>query len=251
MSSLNFLTDTHLAVQKQRVAAQVRQTHLKRNDSYDPDTEWVIVDLTSLEEKVEKCMAEIIGQHPAWPWLKGIKGIGYENVAKVIGYIDKWGIENIPNISKLWKLSGYAVENGHAPKRIKGQKITYYAELRMLLWRLASSLLRARGVYYDCYCDYKAKLQERFAKEGRAIVPASELPKDEKKKRYEDENTISEGHVHYMALRKMIKLFIANLWLVWREAEGLPVTNPYAIDMMGHSNFIDPWSLVDKKPKGS
>ncbi len=77
-------------------------------------------------------------------------------------------------------------------------------------------------------------------------MPATKLPKDKNGKRYEPEGIISAGHVHNQALRKMIKLFLACLWLKWREAEGLPVTKPYAIDKLGHNSYIDPWEMVDR-----
>jgi len=57
---------------------------------------------------------------------------------------------------------------------------------------------------------------------------------------------ISEGHIHNMALRKMIKLFLVCLWVVWREEEGLSVTKPYAIDRLGHNSYIGPWEMVDR-----
>ena len=57
---------------------------------------------------------------------------------------------------------------------------------------------------------------------------------------------IAEGHVHNQAMRKMVKLFLACLWLTWREAEGLPVAKPYAIDQLGHDSYIAPWDMVDR-----
>ncbi|GAJ19172.1 unnamed protein product [marine sediment metagenome] len=54
------------------------------------------------------------------------------------------------------------------------------------------------------------------------------------------------GHLDAMAVRKMIKLFLACLWLVWREAEGLPTRSPYAIEKQGHSSVISPWEMTDR-----
>jgi hypothetical protein len=77
------------------------------------------------------------------------------------------------------------------------------------------------------------------------IVPAASLPKVDGKKT-ETDKYISEGHIHNMALRKMIKLFLACLWLTWREGLGLSITKPYAIEKLGHKSFIDPWEMADK-----
>lgn len=47
-------------------------------------------------------------------------------------------------------------------------------------------------------------------------------------------------HVDKRAKRRVVKLFLSHLWHVWREMEGLPVTKPYPIDVLGHSRFIKP-----------
>ncbi|GAH38224.1 unnamed protein product, partial [marine sediment metagenome] len=99
----------------------------------------------------------------------------------------------------------------------------------------------------DYYLKEKDKYYQRYENEGVEIIPAANLPKDKDGKRHEPEGIISEGHIHNQSMRKMIKLFLACLWLVWREAEGLPMTKPYPIDKLGHNSFIIPWEMIDKK----
>jgi len=136
-------------------------------------------------------------------------------------------------------------------------------------WRLASSLRRARGKFYQYYIQEKDKYTERFENQGykvlatpqgrwmclncgaswnkqREITPCCANPRIEKRLREEPAGVIWKGHLDAMALRKAIKLFLACLWLVWRDAEGLPVTRPYALDRLGHNSFIDPWEMTDK-----
>ncbi|MBA7647957.1 hypothetical protein ES703_55736 [subsurface metagenome] len=141
---------------------------------------------------------------------------------------------------------GFSVEDGVAPKRSKGGgKLSYNSQLRSMCWRLGSSLLRAKGKFYNYYLKEKDKYQQKYENQGIKIVSATSLPKSEGK-RYEPSNMISEGHVHNQAMRKMIKLFLAGLWVIWREAEGLPITKPYAIDKLGHNSYIDPWEMTDR-----
>ncbi len=66
----------------------------------------------------------------------------------------------------------------------------------------------------------------------------------------------SSGSVHCLTVKNHIIYTGRNgkfawsgnclLWVVWREAKGLPVTEPYAIAHMGHSpaSKIDPWDMV-------
>ena len=47
-------------------------------------------------------------------------------------------------------------------------------------------------------------------------------------------------HVHLRAIRRMAKIWLSHLWVVWREAEGLPVSQPWVIEHGGHSDYIAP-----------
>ncbi len=259
LNTLGVAVDTGLMIENARVRLQVRQSHLKRQHRKDPVADKLLLEVGGLEETIDKMVSDLLNQHPAYPWFSQIKGVGKENIGKVIGLID---IEKADTISSLWKFAGYAVDpDGHAPRRVKGKKLEYNARLRTMCWRMASSLLRAKGSYYKYYLAQKELLEIRKKNEGFSIVPASKLPRKKiakrgsdgevqiKDKREESLHVISEGHIHNMALRKMIKLFLSHLWLVWREEAGLPLTKPYAIDRMKHNSFIPPYEMVDKKMK--
>ena len=182
------------------------------------------------------------------------------------------------HISDMWAFTGYGLDGDHkAMKPKKGEVLAYNSELRSMWWRLGNSLLKA-GLRQRCskcgkvvsresakshlcvgaefiplgvskfaeyYLTEKAKYIQRFLNEGWKIIPASQLPKKDGKK-HEPDGIISEGHIHNMALRKMLKRFQACLFLVWREAEGLPPTLPYAIDKLGHNGLVSPWAMVDE-----
>jgi len=242
MDILSTLVDATLAVEKIRVRTQVRQSHLRLQDKDDPETDALLEKLKDTEEYIDDRVANILKGHPAYPWFSRVKGVGKENIGKVVGLVD---IERASTISALWKFAGFSVENGKSPKRQKGEKLTYNSQLRSMCWRLATSLLKAKGKFYDYYCTQKDNYYEKYTQRGMSIVPATSLPKKNGNK-VETEEIISEGHVHNQALRKMIKLFLACLWLEWREAEGLPVTAPYAIDKLGHDSLIQPEEMVDR-----
>lgn len=245
LSSLAAMTDAALSIEKLRVSSEVRLSHLAKQGRQDPETKELHSKLEELEKFVDGRVAHLIQGHPAYPWFSQVKGIGKENIAKVVAPVD---IEKANTISSLWKFAGFSVEDGEAPKRRKGGKLEYNSQLRSMCWRLGSGLLRARGKFYEYYEKEKAKYLEEFKNRGISIVPSSALPMKDGK-RYEPEGVKSEGHIHNMALRKMIKLFLACLWLVWREYEGLSVTKPYVIERLGHNSFIDPWKMVDRQEK--
>lgn len=245
MDTLSAMVDASLVIEKLRVASQVRQSHLGLQGRQDPETAELYRRINDLEEYVDGRVAILIAGHPAYNWFSKVKGIGKENIGKVVAPID---IDRAGTISSLWAFAGFAPdpETGKAMRRVKGGgKLTYNSQLRSMCWRLGSSLLRAKGKFYQYYNHQKDRYTEQFTNRGIRIVPATSLPKKDGK-RYEPEDIISEGHLHNMAMRKMIKLFLGCLWLTWREAEGLPLTEPYAIGILGHDSFIKPWEMTDK-----
>lgn len=242
-ASLPVMVDTALAIERLRVASEIRQSHLALQGKHDPETDEMHRRLKELEDFVDGRVADLIEGHPAFPWFSRVKGVGRENIGKVVGLVD---IRKCSHVSSLWKFAGFSVEDGVAPKLRKGGgKLEYNSKLRSMCWRLGQSLMRAKGKFYDYYLKEKDKYYQRYENQGVKIVPATSLPTRDGK-RYEPDGVISEGHVHNQALRKTIKLFLACLWVVWREAEGLPITKPYAIDQLGHNSYIDPLEMVDR-----
>jgi len=315
-STLPFLVDSMLNIEKTRVRTQVRSSHLKLRQEVDPRTEQVLDLLRVAEEKIDKWVAEELKYHPAYPWFSRIKGIGNENIAKVIGFID---IKKARTISSLWKFAGMDVVHsevsrekqlteindsieglrkkledlqkksmkkaeeisadgtrmtpivigeliadigsklesditpvirGRAPRREKGEKLTFNSELRVMCFRLAGSFLKAQGKYAEFYYKEKKKLISRYENEGKKIIPTLELTK-KNGKFFEPVGVISENHVHMQAMRKMIKLFLSHLWIVWRKAEKLPITEPYAYSVLGHTrhDYITPEDMIEKPEK--
>lgn len=51
---------------------------------------------------------------------------------------------------------------------------------------------------------------------------------------------VAPGHRNMDAMRYMIKLFLAHLWVVQRTLEGLPIRDPYVLAKLGHTNIISP-----------
>jgi len=239
-----FLINAVLAIEKLRVAAQVRQSHLKLQGRSDKETDDLLEEMIKLEEYADGRVAYLIQDHAAYPWFSRVKGIGKENIGKVVGLID---IAKAGTVSALWKFAGYSVDNGVAPKRVKGGgKLAYNSRLRSMCWRLGNSLIKFQGCFRELYLKEKKGYYEKYARNGIDVVPASQLPKDKDGKRYEPPHMISEGHVHNQALRKMIKLFLSCLWVVWREAENLPTRPTYVEEKMGHTHIVSPWEMVDK-----
>lgn len=83
---------------------------------------------------------------------------------------------------------------------------------KAVMWNVTEQFIKGRTPYYRPMYDYgKKRLRELHPK----------MIKVNSKKRYND------GHINDMAKRKIRKEFLKQLWLKWREFEGLPITEKW------------------------
>ena len=91
-----------------------------------------------------------------------------------------------------------------------GQTANWNPFFKTLCWKIGESFTKAGGHYRGVY------------DEARAYADAKNPE-------------LSKGQNFARAKRKAIKRFLSDLWLNWRELEGLPVRDPYVFDKMGHT----------------
>jgi len=183
--------------------------------------------LKQMQKHVEKIMTYCGKEICCWDWLVGIHGIGAPTAAKILAQIDD--IALFDNISKLWRFAGLAVIDGKAEKNQKGEKSHFNRQLKSEIWVAAGCIIKAqKSQYLDIYYEEKSRL--------RSVHPES-ITVDGKTK-------YNDAHINNMAIRKMEKLLLSHLWLIWREGEGLPVSEPYAIaHMPTHTHYIEPYAI--------
>ena len=101
--------------------------------------------------------------------------------------------------------SEYTDKDGEVQKKMG---ITFNPFLKTkLVGVLGPSFLRAGdNPYRMIYDDYKHRIQN--------------MPVHAEK---------TKGHIHNMAIRYMVKRFLADLYIAWRTVEGLPVADEYSV----------------------
>lgn len=127
-------------------------------------------------------------------------------------------------ISKWWAFMGRHTVEGVMPKRKKGTVANWSTPGRTLGYQIGEQINRQ-----GADSPYKRFLLERKAKH---------------QKNHPD---WSKGHVHNAAKNEAIKLFLSHFWVVAHEIEGLPVSEPYAGAIMGHTNIVDPFFWAKEK----
>ncbi len=185
------------------------------------------------EEKMAKVIAKLVQQHPLWDaFLDGVRGCGPLMSAVILS---EFNIHKAERISQFWAYAGLDVaSDGRGRGRYtehlvdvtytdKGGKeatrkgITFNPFLKTkLVGVLATCFLKQPAEeckYRKVYDDYKHRLENHPAHQDK-----------------------SKGHRHNMAMRYMIKIFLQDLWLAWRELEGLPVTPTYQEAVLGHKH---------------
>jgi hypothetical protein len=187
----------------------------------------------SIHEKA--ILAELRGERIWSEFLLGVRGVGPLMGGVILSEID---ITKCNSISALWAYCGLDVvvttdektgeikEEGRSKKSHHLKPKTYidregavketvgitfnpFLKTKMV-GVLGTSFLRSGGPYKDIYDGYKYRLQNH--------------PKHKDK---------TKLHKHNMAVRYMIKFFLADLWTKWREIEGLEVRGSYAEDKLG------------------
>lgn len=197
--------------------------------NYDPALE---EEFLTAREALEKQMLKLLTEYAeasapeVWEWLRSIKGIGPTVAARLIAEIDD--IAKFDNVSKLWRFCGWAVIEGEAEHLKAGEKAHFSRGAKQASFQALDQFIRQQTpLYSDIYYQEKARLREQH-------------PEPEKAEKGPFKMAYTDAHIHRMACRKMVKIFLSHLWQVWREAEGLPVTLPYAMQIMNHTGIILP-----------
>ena len=172
-----------------------------------------------------------LGEFPVYTqFLKPIKGIGSAMAGVIVSEID---IHKAKYPSSLWKYAGLDVApNGEGRSRRKvhlvEQKyidgegdemtkmgITFNPFLKTkLVGVLAGCLIKAGNVEYgEVYRNYKHRIENNPAHIEK-----------------------TKGHRDNMAKRYMIKIFLIDLYKIWRKLEGLEVHPDYHEAKLGHKH---------------
>jgi hypothetical protein len=195
---------------------------------YNPEVSLELLDqLKGLEKEHLKRIRGMLKLEPIYTgYLSKIKGVGPSIAAALVSEIGDPG--RFDTISALWSYCGLEVRDGKARKRTKGEKANWNSKLRMFsVGRLVPQFIKLKG-NCDCfgrklYDQYKAFYVER------------------------DTGTITLGHIENRARRKVAKVFLSCLWVAWRTIKGMPISEPYAADRLGHTHLVTPadWAGAD------
>lgn len=182
------------------------QRHYAKTPSAQPEDETEaqayshVQDLIAYSEECKrreafflKKMVAIAKTLPCASWATSVEGIGMPSFAELIG--ETYDLNNFPHWRKLWRYLGLAVNEstGKAERGEVGKKLPYAPRRKALvLGIMADCIIRAKGT--NKYLAYYNSEKQRYLSEGKGS---------------------SAGHRNKMAKRRMMKLFIRDLWCNW------------------------------------
>jgi len=216
------------------------------------------------ERDLLRVLTERIARHPTWPWLVRVRGLGPSLSARLLARLE---IDRAPTPSSFWSYCGLAtvaaqlyrcsecgyelslpagrnLRSAHRvpgserpcdgaleaigegtrrvaqPRPSRGESAPYDREAKKLCYLIGTSFVRQGDAYRRYYNEQRARLD---------VSKRDWIPRRR----------------HLTALRMTEKLFLAHLWLVWREQLGLPVTAPYADSRDDAAPAPRPWAMVD------
>ncbi len=190
-------------------------------------------------------MNTLIGRHPTWPWLRGVRGIGSVLSARLLARLD---LTRAPSPASFWAYCGLgtvAAESlvcdrcGAQVFVAPGTRVAApHAPLGGGKGRCAG-VLRRHGVAEDVrVAQGRPRRGERapYDMEAKTICyligvsfvrcggPYRDVYDERKVHLAEAHPEWPAKRVHLAAVRATVKRFLADLWVAWHEAEGAPAT---------------------------
>jgi hypothetical protein len=234
-----------------------RQDAVKRGKTniFSIETEQLNLERFDVEGCIKHGVRQMVEEGPIagaiWFWVTSIKGMGTGYLgARVLVLIDQPGG---PRVSNLWSYAGIGVHNG---KGVRGSGGKYNRKLKTVLMgekQIAHQfILQRTSPYREEYDKYRGRLERTYDPTCNycgALGYLHELDNGRKSWRCTDgcpkvpnEYLIkwTPGHIGYMAKRKISKLFLQHLWVLWRIQLGLPLSEPYVFKDGSHASYIPP-----------
>ena len=230
---LGILADVLDDLEKVRIANENRVRQLTRTEA-DSDGEERGFGLTLDNPMVKKLVTSVealaqaekdatanlqkaMKAHPLGPWVKSQAGVGEKQAARLLATIGDpfWNdLHDRPRtVSELWAFCGYAVHDGHAQARRRGERSNWSADAKMRTYLISVSCVKQSAE--------KSKYR-RVYDEGRAKYADAVHPHDCKRcgpagKPALAGSPLSAGHQHNRAIRLISKELLKDLWIASRD----------------------------------
>lgn len=202
---------------------------------------WIVqtyMQLLSTEKECEKALTYVVHRHPMWTvFFKDVCGCGPVMAGVCLAYLDPYKARHC---SSFWKYAGLDVV--YVPDKDKWEgRSRCHTELRPYTDKNGEEKMR-NSLTFAPFLKTKllGVLGPSFLRAGIRTVGDKKVTTGYARVYYDYRHrqdqfpNLTEAHKHRRALRYVVKIFLRDLWVAWRTYEGLTVTDPYEVAVLGH-----------------
>lgn len=211
-------------LQKLRIAQGNRVAAMEREGIPEPFVAFgreALEALAAQERALNAYLARQARRHPMAPWIAEQRGIGLPGFVRLLGITGP--LDRFATVSKLWKYLGLHTVDGQAPRRERGQKLSYSPQGRVLCHQIGESIVKMGkgGEYRRVYDDKKVEYLAR-ERTGESGCPTGAVHKTKTGAivacvKASDDGKETSAHVHAMARRYAVKRLVRRAWGEWRR----------------------------------
>lgn len=239
---IRYIVSTYYTIQNYRIKSsnQVRQL----GDAGQPIAllEWIFSSISGLENEVKKWMMAYADYTYVGQWALSITGIGPVIAAGLLANLD---VTKSTNISKFWAFAGF----DPTKKWERGQKRPWNAQLKVLGYKAGESFVKVQNnpsdVYGKLFRERKALYTARneqglYAERSAQILTERRIGKDTQAYEHYSSGHLPPAHIHAMARRWAVKIFLSHLWVIaYEDHYKMRAPDPWILTPMGgHSDRI-------------
>jgi hypothetical protein len=220
----------------------------------------------AIERQMVRALSTRLHAHPTWTWLARVRGVDPLSSARLLGRLDParastpsafWaycGFATVPGVEYRCGTCGFTVAcavGDEAPRMHRRPGGRKQCSGTLAPHQGAEKVVRVAQpkAVGDGHTAYDRVAKQIVFQIGSALVEAGDAyARVYREERYWldlQRRDWPSPRRHMTALRKMEKQFLSHLWLVWREALGLPLTQPHPVSDPRRRTFLDPWAMVD------
>jgi hypothetical protein len=240
-----FLVKQYYTAQENRISARHQVRKLEEGEMPHRLLSWTGDQFELIELQLKNALDHWTDEQPVGRWLKSIVGVGPCISAGLIAHIE---IAKAPAASSLWRFAGL----DPSIKWEKGEKRPWNGELKVLtVFKAGESFVKTQNnkndVYGHIFVVRKAKLVRKneahgFAETAKTLLETKKYDKKTDAYKAMIEGKLAKAHIHAMARRSTVKLFLSHVHEVmyWHEY-GKVGPAPYPIVHIPelHVHYID------------
>jgi hypothetical protein len=241
---IRYIVDTYYTVQNYRLRSANQIRALSKSEEPVALLEWIQAGISDLEKEITKWMLRYASSSETGQWALSICGIGPVIAAGMLAHLD---MTKTTNINKWWAFAGFDPTKTWQ----KGQKRPWNAKLKVLGYKAGESFVKVQNnkndVYGQLFVEKKRLYTARnaagvYSDRAEQILATKKFGDDTDAKKHYSEGKLPPAHIHAMARRWTIKIFMSHLWqIAYEETYKTVAPNPWILEpgLGGHVDRIN------------